>query len=112
MRSLMLAHQHERFGSIAALFKPPQGQIGDDVGRVTGVLRILAVANHRRVVVRPLPDQNLVMVKSGRQRLQVPLPDQRSAVPAFSKHLWKRGLSAVKRLGIRPLSIEVRVTAG
>ena len=80
VRRLVLAHQHERLGFIAA-FKPFHGQVGDDVGDVALMFHILAVADHRRVVVHTLARQDVPVIETGRFAHQMPLPDDRRLVP-------------------------------
>ena len=65
--SLVLIHQQERFVFIPLVLQPVHGNIRDNVRRVTGMwscnwLAILTGGNHRRVVIRPLSLQHVVVV--------------------------------------------------
>src|SRR5262249_47339523 len=76
MGLLMLANQQERL-RLCAVAQPVYAQLGDDVGGVALVLNLLAVMDHRRVVVDALAGQDVPLVEAGGIADQVPLADDR-----------------------------------
>ncbi len=112
MRRLVLVHQQERLSRVAPRLQPVQGQIGDHVGGVTGMLDPLAVADHGGVVIRPLADQDFVMVKTGGGRAEVPFADDGRLVAGLLQQLGKRLLSPIKGLAVADETVSVAMLAG
>ena len=112
MRSLVLAHQQERFRLVAVL-QPLDRQVGDDVGHVARVLHLLAVPDHRRVVVHALPRQDVPVIEAGRIADQMPFADQGRRVAGLLQQLGKRLLRAVETaVAVVVEAVDVRVLAG
>ena len=65
VRRLVVAHQQERLLRIA-MSLASRACVGDDVGDVAVLLHLLAVADHRRIVVSALAGQDVPVVEAGR----------------------------------------------
>ena len=96
---------------IAFVLQPVEGDIGDNVGGIAGVFDRFAVANHRRVVVRPLASEDFVKVKSGRPGSQVPLTDHGGLISASLQQLRECLLRAVEGVAVLAEPIQVAVFA-
>ena len=118
VRRLVLEHQHERLVALALVLQPLKPLVGDDVGRVADVFLDYHLPDgigrtHRWIVVRPLPDQHVEVIKPGRHTLQVPLTDHCRLVAGLAKQLGKRLLRPVKRRAAVPQkTVQVTVLAG
>ncbi len=109
VRGLVLAHEQKRLGLVAFL-QPVERKLGDDVGGITLVLHALAVVDHGRVVVDPLPRQDVPLVEAGRVGDQVPLANNGRLVTGRTEQLGERRLRTVEAaVGVVVEAIQVRV---
>ena len=109
---LVLAHQQERLRLVAVL-QPVDARIRDDVGGIALVLHLLAVVDHRRVVVHALARQDVPLVEAGRIGDEVPLADDRRLVAGAVQQLGERDLRAVEpAVGVVVEAVAVGVFPG
>ena len=118
VRRLVLEHQHERFVGRAIILQPCERLVGNDVRRVAGVFlddhfaRVVG-RTHRRIVIRPLPNQDVEVIKTGRNALEVPLADHRRLVTHLAQQLRERLLRTVeRRSAVHQKPVQVTVLAG
>ena len=111
VRSLVLHHQAERLGGVATRLEPLDREIRDDLGGVAGVLNALAIADHRRVVVRALADEPFIVVKAGGLGLEVPLADQGGLVAGGLEEFGVGLLRAVELVAVLAEAVDVAVLA-
>ena len=112
MRCLVLEHHHEWLVTIASVLQPIEHLVGDDVGGVTGMrlgdrLTVVAGGDHRRVVVRPLSLEHVVVVVTLRRGDQMPLTDHCCLVTGRLQQLWKGLLVAVEAVAVGFEAIEM-----
>ena len=111
VRSLVLTHQQERFRFVARLH-PVDAEIGDEIGDVAGVGFLFAFADHRRVVIDPLPRQDVPVIETGRIRHKVPLADDRRLITGLLEQLGKGDLGAVElAIAVVVEAVDVRILA-
>ena len=118
VRRLVLEHQHERLVGSAIVLQPRERLVSDDVRRVAGVFlddhfaRVVRRA-HWRIVIRPLPDQDVEIIEAGRHALEVPLADHRRLVAHPAQQLRERLLRTVERRAtVHQKPVQVAVLAG
>ncbi len=112
VRGLVLAHDHEGLRLVAPV-EPLEREIADDVARVAFVLHLLAVVDHRRVVVGALARQDVPVVVAHGIAAEVPFSDDGRLVAALLKHRRESGLGAVKAaVAVVVEAVGVRVLAG
>ena len=113
VRGLVLTHEEEGLG-LVALGEPVEGDIGDDVGDVAGILDGLAHADHGRIIVDTLAGEDLPEIEAGGIGAEMPLANDRGLVAGLLENLRKRGLRAIEAdaAGIVVEAVDVIVGAG
>jgi hypothetical protein len=101
----------EGLGFVAVL-EPFDGEIGDEVGGVALVLDLLAVADHRRVVVDALAREDVPVVEAGGVADQVPFADDGGLVAGLLQQLGEGLLRAVEAVAVVVEAVQVAVFAG
>src|ERR1700754_5151187 len=95
MRRFVLRHQEERLGLIAAL-EPRDRLVRDDIGHIAAVRDLLAVLDHRRVVIESLPRQDAPVIESDWVADEVPFSDQGCRVTSIFEQFHKRRLRTIE----------------
>lgn len=95
MRRLGLRHQAKGLARIAVL-QPLDRDVADQIADVTLQLVRLSVLDHHRVHVKPLPWQNVPIIKTCRVGKQMPLADHRRLIPRLLEILRQVRLIAIK----------------
>ncbi len=116
MRGLVLVHQHERLLRITILLQPSQCLVGDNIRGVAGVLHgddlaVIVGCLHWRVVIRPLTDEHIKVVKPRRSALEMPLANHRCRVAHLAQELWKGLLRTVELVAVHKETVLVRILA-
>ena len=110
MRRLGLRHQAEGLARIAVL-QPLDGNVADQVADVSLQLVRLAVLDHHRVHIEPLPWQYVPVIETRRIGKQMPLADHRRLIPRLLEILREVRLLAIERIEDRH-TVLVAVLAG
>lgn len=111
VRGLVLAHEEKRLLGVS-LLQPSQCLVGDDVGRVAGVLDGFAVCQQARVVVLALSSQDFIVIESSRCGFEMPLPDNCRLVASPTQQFGDGLLGTIENLPVRHLTIEVGIFPG
>ena len=112
----MLGHEHKRLFLVPGLLQPLKGKIHDDIGGIAGMLptrrrTVFLPVFHGRVIIGTLPDQDFIVIKPGRRRLQMPLSKHRGRVSLLTEELGKGLLRSIKGIPITNESIEMAIFA-
>ena len=98
MGGLVLAHDEEGLVLVPSVLEPIKGDVGDDVGGITGDALYPIRCVHGRVVVRPLSLQDLPEIEPRGVALEVPFSDHGGLVAVLLQKLGKVCCSPSKRM--------------
>lgn len=112
MRRLVLVHQEEGFAVVPFFLQPLESLVGDDIGRVAGVMHLAVGGVHPRVVVRALALQHMPVVESGRRGAEMPFSDNGRLVTGSLEQLGHRLLVGIELIAVATKAVQVTVLAG
>ena len=105
----MLTHEQKWLARIP-LLQPLDREVSDQVGGIAFVLHLLPIVDHRRVVIDPLPGQDVPLIKARRVAAQVPLADDCGLVSRCLQQLREGHLRSIEhavRVVVKPVEVVV-----
>ncbi len=111
MRRLVVAHEEERLLRVA-LLEPVEGEIGDQVGAVAGVLLAAGGRDEGGIVIDALAGQDVPVVEAGGIGDQVPLADHGGLIAGALQFLGDVVALGIERFVQRVDAVLVAVLAG